>query len=67
MVQYDKMILNRLLDTYEASLLSTGENRRKIHIEFRFYEKRRCRLISTKALRNMSGSTFSWKVWRKSS
>ena len=31
MVQYDKMILNRLLDTYEASLLSTGENRRKIH------------------------------------
>ena len=34
MVQYDKMILNRLLDTYEASLLSTGENRRKIHIEF---------------------------------
>ncbi len=39
MVQYDKMILNRLLDTYEASLLSTGENRRKIHIEFRFTKK----------------------------
>ena len=39
MVQYDKMILNRLLDTYEASLLSTGENRRNIHIEFRFTKK----------------------------
>ena len=39
MVQYDKMILNRLLDTYESSLLSTGENRRNIHIEFRFTKK----------------------------
>ncbi len=39
MVQYDRMILNRLLDTYEASLLSTGENRRNIHIEFRFTKK----------------------------
>ena len=39
MVQYDKMILNRLLDTYESSLLFTGENRRNIHIEFRFTKK----------------------------
>ena len=36
MVQYDKFILNKLLDTYESSLLSTGENRRSIHVEFRF-------------------------------
>ena len=39
MVQYDRVILNRLLDTYESSLLSTGENRRNIHIEFRFTKK----------------------------
>ena len=36
MVQYDRMVLNHLLDTYENSLLSIGENRRKIQIEFRF-------------------------------
>ena len=29
MVQYDRMVLNHLLDTYENSLLSIGENRRK--------------------------------------
>ena len=39
MVQYDRVILNMLLDTYESSLLSTGENRRNIHIEFRFTKK----------------------------
>lgn len=36
MVQYDWKVLNYLLDTYENSLLSTGENKRAIHIEFRF-------------------------------
>ena len=36
MVQYDRKILNHLLDTYENSLLSTGENKRTIQIEFRF-------------------------------
>lgn len=36
MVQYDRMVLNHLLDTYENSLLSIGENRRKVQIEFRF-------------------------------
>lgn len=37
MVQYyDKYILNKLLDTYETSLLSIGENKRTIHIEFHF-------------------------------
>lgn len=36
MVQYDQKILKCLLDTYENSLLSTGENRRTIQIEFRF-------------------------------
>lgn len=39
MVQYDRYVLNTLLDTYESSLLSTGENRRNIHIEFRFTKK----------------------------
>ena len=38
MVQYDRMVLNHLLDTYENSLLSIGENRRKVQIEFRFTE-----------------------------
>lgn len=36
MVQYDRKVLNYLLDTYENSLLSTGENKRRIQIEFRF-------------------------------
>ena len=36
MVQYDRKIINQLLDTYENSLLSTGENKRTIQIEFRF-------------------------------
>ena len=36
MVQYDRKVLNHLLDTYENSLLSTGENKRMIQIEFRF-------------------------------
>ena len=36
MVQYDRKIINHLLDTYENSLLSTGENKRMIQIDFRF-------------------------------
>ncbi|MDE7222194.1 MAG: DUF2220 domain-containing protein [Acetatifactor sp.] len=36
MAQYDRKVLNNLLDTYENSLLSTGENKRTIQIEFRF-------------------------------
>lgn len=39
MVQYDKYVLNQLLDTYESSLLSIGENKRTIHIEFSFVKK----------------------------
>ena len=39
MVQYDRKILNLLLDAYENSLLSTGENRRTIRIELRFTKK----------------------------
>ncbi len=39
MAQYDRYVLNKLLDTYESSLLSTGENRRNIHIEFPFTRK----------------------------
>lgn len=38
MVQYDKYIINKLLDTYESSLLSTGRNTRTVHVEFRFTE-----------------------------
>lgn len=36
MVRYDKNIINKLLNTYESSLLSSGENERTIHIEVRF-------------------------------
>ena len=36
MVRYDKLVINKLLDSYESSLLSTGENERTIHIEVRF-------------------------------
>jgi len=36
MVQYDKKIINKLLDTYENSLLSLGKNKRNVKIEFRF-------------------------------
>ena len=36
MAQYDRKELNCLLDTYENSLLSTGENKRTIQIEYRF-------------------------------
>lgn len=36
MVQYDKLVINKLLDNYESSLLSTGENERTIHIDVRF-------------------------------
>lgn len=36
MAQYDRKVLNCLLDTYENSLLSTGENKRTIQIEYRF-------------------------------
>ena len=36
MVQYDKKVLNKLLDTYENSLLSIGKNKRTVNIELRF-------------------------------
>lgn len=39
MKQYDIFVLNQLLDSYESSLLSTGENKRNIHIEFHFVKK----------------------------
>ena len=34
MVRYDHKILNALLDSYENSLLSIGENKRTVHIDF---------------------------------
>ena len=36
MVQYDKRVINKLLDTYENSLLSIGKNKRNVKIELRF-------------------------------
>ena len=36
MVQYDKQVINKLLDTYENSLLSIGKNKRNVKIELRF-------------------------------
>lgn len=36
MVRYDKLVINKLLDSYESSLLSTGQNERTIHIEVKF-------------------------------
>lgn len=36
MVQYDKQIINKLLDTYENSILSMGKNKRNVKIELRF-------------------------------
>lgn len=39
MAWYDKVVINRLLDIYESSLLSTGDNVRNINIEMRFQKK----------------------------
>ena len=39
MVRYDHKILNALLDSYENSLLSIGENKRTVHIDFVFTRK----------------------------
>lgn len=36
---YDERIVNRLLDMYEKSTLSTGENRRTVHIDLNFTKK----------------------------
>ncbi len=40
MVQYDKKILNSLLDSYESSLLFTGENKVNINIDFPFNRRK---------------------------
>lgn len=39
MVRYEQKILNALLDSYEASLLSRGENKVAIHIQYVFSKK----------------------------
>lgn len=39
MARYDARILNGLLDSYENSILSRGENKVKIHISFSFTKK----------------------------
>lgn len=35
-VRYDKLIINKLLDSYESSRLSRRENERTVHIEVKF-------------------------------
>ncbi len=40
MVRYDRKILNSLLDSYENSLLFTGENKVNINIDFPFNKKK---------------------------
>lgn len=40
MVQYDKKVLNGLLDSYENSLLFTGENKVNISIDFPFNKRK---------------------------
>lgn len=40
MAQYEKLILNQLLDSYENSSLFTGENKVKVSISFPFQKKR---------------------------
>ena len=39
MVQYERKFLNALLDSYETSLLSRGENRVSIHVSYVFHKK----------------------------
>lgn len=39
MVRYDQRVLNKLIDTYENSLLAIGENKRNVNIELRFTKK----------------------------
>ena len=39
MVQYNRIVINKLLDRYESSLLSIGKNERTIHIEWKFNKK----------------------------
>lgn len=39
MVQYDKKIVNKLLDSYESSALFTGKNKVAVHIAFPFNRK----------------------------
>jgi len=39
MARYDNKVLSRLIDTYESSLLSIGENKRNVHIEMQFTKK----------------------------
>lgn len=38
-MQFEKKLLNKLMDSYENSSLSRGENKVKIHISFRFNRK----------------------------
>ena len=39
MARYDLKVLNELLDSYERSILSRGENKVSIHIQYVFSKK----------------------------
>ncbi|MCR4651244.1 MAG: DUF2220 domain-containing protein [Lachnospiraceae bacterium] len=39
MARYDHIVLNALLDSYENSLLSIGENKRTVHIDYNFTKR----------------------------
>lgn len=74
MVQYDAKILSGLLDSYENSLLSQGENKVNIHIAFRFTKKTMPEYFNESSLaydeihavvKELERKDFFSVVWRK--
>lgn len=73
-MQYDKRILNQLLDMYENSLLSRGENKVAVHIGFPFTKKSLPEYFDESsfvyeeihaALRELERSGYIRIVWKK--
>lgn len=74
MAQYDVKILSGLLDSYENSLLSQGENKVNIHIAFRFTKKTMPEYFNESSLaydeihavvKELERKDFFSVVWRK--
>lgn len=74
MAQYDVKILSGLLDSYENSLLSQGENKVNIHIAFRFTKKTMPEYFNESSLaydeihavvKELGRKDFFSVVWRK--
>lgn len=74
MKQYDRVILNHLLDSYENSLLFTGENQNQIHISFSFTRKIMPEYFSESSMayedihacvRELENRGFVQIVWKK--